>query len=172
MDEELELQKVLARRIFPNLDEAAVDALSRIKDTDYELGGVLFRDAKNFYSYSDPSGNAKTRQFEARVKIPPGQKLAGIYHTHPAQGMHDPEGERFSPNDVAIADAMKLVSYIKAIGSGNIRKYHPGVSKTRQHRDPNSKAGGRGKVSEGELLDIAKIASLMRDPLDIARGTK
>lgn len=170
--DELEEVKVLARRLFPTLDEAAVYALNGITDPGYEMGGVLFRDAKNFYSYSDPSGNAKTRQFEVRVKIPPGQKLAGIYHTHPPQSGKDREAEVFSPSDVEIANRLKLISYIKAMGSGNIRKYHPGASQTKPYRGPASMAGGRGRISDGELLDLQAIADLMRDPLDIARGTK
>lgn len=156
--DDLELQKVLAQRIFMTQDEAALDALSRIAEPKYELGGIIYQDKGGRFLYSAPQGDQKTGKFSATVSIPASAKVAGIYHTHP-EGHGDPE--LFSPDDVRTADAMKLASYIKALSSGNVRKYMPGATSTRPLRAGGSILTRGQRVSEGEL---------MRDPLDIARG--
>lgn len=170
--DELELQRVLAQRLFANPDEAAIHALNSINEQGYELGGGIFRDSAGRHTYSEPQGNKKTRTFEARLRIPPGTKLVGMYHTHPADGVDESAGRQFSQNDVEIANQLKLLSYIKTLSDGNVRKYTPGVTPTRSYRDPNSRTGGRGKVSDGELLRQALAAELMRQPTDILRVTK
>lgn len=159
--DDIEFQKVLARHIFGNPDEAAIHALSRISERDYELGGGIYGDSAGRYSYSDPQGNQKTRTFEARVPwTTPDGKLVGMYHTHPTDGIGDTDNKYFSPHDVAVADQLRLMSYIKSLRSGDVRKYEPGVTKTISRRVP-----GRGMESERYSK-----GELMRDPSDIARG--
>jgi len=170
MSDTIAEQKVLSKRIFLTPDEAAVDALRRITEAKYELGGVIYSDPSGRYMYSDPQGDQRTGSFRAEVRIPKNAKPVALYHTHP----HMVEGEQklsemFSADDVKTANAMKLASYIRSMASGNIRKYHPGVTPTRPE---GGSRFSRGRISEGELLDLAKIAGMMRDPLDIVRGTK
>ena len=148
MDEELAAQRVLAKRLrefFSSPDEAAINALNKIAEKKYETGGILYSEGDKFYA-SEPQGQKKAGQFQAKVSIPAGAKLAGIYHTHPGR-QDDSDAELFSTDDVDVANRMKMQSYIRALDSGNIRRYDPGKSRTR----PLSRTDRR-TVSEGELL--------------------
>lgn len=158
------MQKVLAQRLrefYSSSEEAALAALSKIDPMlGYELGGLVWQEPDGRYYHSDPAGNEKTRKFEVRVRIPKGSKPTALYHGHPAEGDHDTEGELFSPDDVDVANNMKIQSYIKAMASGNIRRYEPGVSKTKAAPRAGSATGGRGRVSEGELISNPLAAKL------------
>src|ERR1044072_7780484 len=129
--DELEEQRVLAqkmREFFSSPDEAAISALNKILEKNYELGGVITQSGDRFFA-SEPQGNKNTGKFEARVKIPKGEKPVAIYHTHPFEPGNS-DAERFSPGDVEIANRMKMLSYIRALESGKIKKYTPGKSRT------------------------------------------
>lgn len=130
MDDELALQKVIARLLFRSPDDAAVDALNKIQEPRYELGGVVYKDKNGFYSYSDPEGDERTGKFKATVRIPKSATPMGVFHTHPGYGEDAKTAENFSSDDVKLADQLKMLSYIRAMDSGNIKKYEPGVSKT------------------------------------------
>ena len=166
--DDLELQKVLAQRIFLNSDDAAIDALSRIAERGNEVGGVIYRDQGGRHMYSEPQGQKNSRAFSATVTMPKGSKVSGVYHTHPGVGPEASLAEYFPQHDMDVADQLKVASYIRAMQSGNIRKYMPGVSPTRY------KGSGinRVKVSQGELLQQALAQELMRDPLEIAKNAK
>ncbi len=148
MDDELEYQKVLAKRLFRSPDSAASYALGTISDPKYELGGLVFKDPQGYYTYSDPYGSGKEGQFRIRVKVPEGSKPAAIYHTHP--GDHA-DFDAFSPADVEAAKDLKLLSYIKILKTGDIRKFEPGKSRL------ISGAGSRIRdMSRGEPINPHK----------------
>lgn len=170
MSDELEEQRVIAKKLrefFSDPNEAAVKSLAKIKDTRNELGGLIWQEPDGRYYASEPAGNERTRKFEVRVKLPKGAIPNALYHSHPPEGDHDLEGELFSPDDVDIADRMKLASYIKAMASGNIRRYEPGKSKTEPAPRSGSKSGGRGRVSRGDQIRAA--IEELSGPLDSAQ---
>lgn len=150
--DELELQKVIAKLLFRSPDEAAIDALNKITEPTYELGGVVYKDKDGFYSYSNPQGDERSGKFKAEVRIPRSATPTAIYHTHPGYGDAAEPAESFSPDDVKTADQLKMLSYIRAMESGNIKKYEPGKSKT------ESLGFGvhRGKQATGETV-YAKV---------------
>lgn len=128
MSDGLDYQKVLAKLIFQNPDDAAVSALNKITEPHYEMGGVIFKDKQGFYSTSDPQGDERTGKFRAEARIPKSSTPVGIYHTHPGFGDEKDLAELFSSDDVNVANKMKMLSYIRAMESGNIKKFEPGKS--------------------------------------------
>ncbi len=148
MADPLEYQKTLAKLIFNSPDDAAVRALNRVQDPTYEQGGVVYQDKNGFYSFSEPQGNQRTGKFEAEVKIPKSAKPVAIYHTHPGYGDAAEFAENFSPDDLKMAHQLKLLSYIRAMDSGNIKKFEPGKTKT----DAVGFGVHKGKFSPGDLI--------------------
>jgi len=148
MADGLEYQKVLAKLIFGSPDEAAVSALNKISEPRYEMGGVVYRDKYGNYSYSDPQGDERTGKFKAEASIPKSATPVAIYHSHPGYGNEADLAENFSTDDVNVANKLKMLSYIRAMDSGNIRKFEPGVTSTQT-------AGSglrRSKQSSGDLI--------------------
>jgi len=146
LSDELALQKVIAQRLFQSSDEAAKYALNSVTDPTYELGGVVFQDPQGLYTTSEPVGNKRTGKFEATVRIPKGSKAVGLFHTHPG----DPSlSETFSSDDVHVADTLKMLSYIRAMESGQIKKYEPGVSRI----DTAGTGLKRTKISRGDTIE-------------------
>lgn len=144
MTEELEFQKVRARRIFQTLDDAAMDVLGRITEPTYEVGGGIWRDKQGFYSYSDPAGSRGTSEFAAEISFPKSATLAALYHTHPGDSKLS---DYFSPHDVQLANRMGLTSYIKVIENDLIRRYSPGMPTQTQGTGLR-----RGKISMGDIV--------------------
>lgn len=104
-------------------DQAAVKALSNAGSPSdmTETGGALFQNAQGQYCYSIPV-SGKAEHYQLRAQSTPEQKLVGIYHTHPGRGS---DAEVFSPDDVNIANQLKMQSYIKALQSGAVKRYDP-----------------------------------------------
>src|ERR1700730_18464389 len=98
----------------PDKDQAATQALANAAEQSkrYETAGAIFRDANGNYCYSIPVGGTQAGHFVFGVKPAPGQPMAALYHTHPAGGGED---DSFSPDDVRMANQLKLTSYIKAL---------------------------------------------------------
>lgn len=131
-------------------DQAAVAALGgAAQASSRETGGAIFQNAQGQYCYSIPVGGANSEHFQLRAQSTPEQKLAGIYHTHPANGFED---KSFSPDDVNMADQLKLTSYIKALKDGTVKRYDPGVTKTQS-------SGTFDKKSAGTLVPQPTTAS-------------
>lgn len=148
--DELELQKVLAKKLFRSADDAAVDALNSIKDPSREMGGVIYRSPDNYYRYTDPTGSKQRDHFEITVAFPKNAKGEAIYHSHPQFDKGDSMAEYFSGDDIKSAHDLKMLSYIKALQSGNIRKYEDGKSAV--DKLPNR----HERVSYGQLLTPMK----------------
>ncbi len=128
-------------------DQAAVEALNRAMAGTHEVGGAIFQNEKGEYCYSIPVGNARSRNFKLRAQSSPQQKLASIYHVHPPEGAEE-ESQYFSPDDIRTANQLKMASYIKVLRDGAIKKYEPGITRTKKlaHRGPGA------LYSEGELI--------------------
>lgn len=144
MSDPLELQRVMARRLYTSADDAAVDTLNKIDESHYEQGGVIFKHG-GIYSTSEPAGDKRTGQFTVNVKVPKGETPVGIYHTHPGEARMS---EKFSPEDVKAATQLKMMSYIRALESGQVRKFEPGVSGTQSV----GTGLGRGSISPGQVI--------------------
>lgn len=112
-----------------NKDQQAITGLSNASQVDHsrELGGAIFQNPQGQYCYSIPVGGTEAGHFQLRAQSTPALKLAGIYHTHPAGGGED---SSFSPDDVNMANQLKLTSYIKALKDGTVKRYDPGVTPT------------------------------------------
>jgi hypothetical protein len=148
VDDKLELQKVLAQLLFLSPDDAAIDALNKIKEPTYEMGGVIFKNEDGQYTYSEPQSRESRDKFKATVAIPKGSTPAAIYHTHTGYGKDAEPAENFSPADVEVAKKMKMLSYIRAMESGNIKKYEPGKT----HTQTVGMGIGSVKNSRGDLI--------------------
>lgn len=130
----------------PSADAAAIAALDAIEDTRNEHGGVLLRNTGGLYGHSVPVPGSG-HNFELRARFNPKEySLAGIYHTHPPAD----DSNVFSPGDIDTARKLKLLSYIKALQSGEIRRFDPSTSSARGDR--NSVARRRLVTSAGELV--------------------
>jgi hypothetical protein len=122
-------------------DQAAVTALGNAAQasTSRETGGAIFQNAQGEYCYSIPVGANSANHFQLRAQSTPAQKVVGIYHTHPDVGS---EGGSFSPDDVNVANQLKLPSYIRALKDGTVKRYEPGVTKTQSVGTFGSKSAG------------------------------
>jgi hypothetical protein len=110
-------------------DQAAVTGLNNATQVTQgrEMGGAIFQNPQGQYCYSIPVGGTQDSHFHLRAQSTPEQQLVGIFHTHPAGS---PENSTFSPDDVKVANQLKLTSYIKALQSGAVKRYDPGVTPT------------------------------------------
>jgi proteasome lid subunit RPN8/RPN11 len=142
--------EVAAER-YDTIEAAAVQALDAITEHAYEVGGVILKDQDGKYYPTPPKGDKDTDGFEIKVYYPKGHKIVAIYHTHPDQGVGEIDGELFSPVDVEIADTMQVPSYIKALRSGTVRKYEPGVHRTRRYKAPG-RGTPKGRIADGQVL--------------------
>lgn len=130
-----------------DIDAAAMGILGQLRKSLTEAGGVLYRNANGEYCYSKPITSSKDQHIEYKIALPKGMSVAGMYHTHPAT---IPElGGVFSPDDVQMADTLKVPSYIHAQADDEVRRYTPGVSKTIRNKVGKV---GKGYISYGDLL--------------------
>ncbi len=112
-----------------DIDKIARQALEQLPDGKGELGGVLFKNADGEYCYSTFGGNSSATTFKVRAKIPAQSSLAGLYHLHPREngGRLDPSAAKFSAEDVDMARALGVPSYIRT--PLDMRKLGPGDAK-------------------------------------------
>lgn len=112
-----------------------------------EFAGVLFQNARGKYQYSTliPGDHDN---FKLSAQVPKGSKIAAIVHSHPGE---DDVGQVFSPNDIQIANQLKVPSYVHFLKSGSTRKYVPGKTATRFLN--SSSRLDRPRVADGDPLD-------------------
>lgn len=140
----------------PDVNLAAVDALDRLTGEIAEQAGVLLRrKADGHYAYSVPV-QGKNDNFSLRARFGPDLELAGIYHTHP----DGPRSRMFSPDDIEAARQLKVLSYIKHLSDGEIRRFDPATTSTTSKRFAGQNMPLR--VSNGEVV---------QRPVVIAKGT-
>lgn len=134
-----------------NKDQAAITALTnagQVSNT-RETGGAIFQNQQGQYCYSIPvSGNSpQAEHFQLRAQSTPEQKVVGVYHTHPGGGGDN--AAQFSPDDVNVANQLKMQSYIQALKSGVVKRYDPATDKPR----------GADRPSAGQLVPPINTAS-------------
>lgn len=122
---------------YDDLDSAAHGFAGRLGDRNKNLesAGVLFTGKDGKYKYSIPTTQHQRDGFALRMQQTDDSKLGGIFHTHPGT---DADGQVFSPNDIRVADKLKVPSYVMFEKTGQIRKYVPGVTKTKRVYIPGS----------------------------------
>lgn len=103
---------------FPSTDAAAISALRAalpLSETT-ERAGAVVRDGSCYRITTLIEGERD--RFAMNLVKPRSAKLAAIFHTHPP-AEHD---ERFSPEDVQAAAALRVPSYIGIVRDGSIRR--------------------------------------------------
>lgn len=60
--------------------------------------------------------------FELRVKLASGERIVGLAHTHPGR---DLAADRFSGDDIAVAKAFNVPSFIWVVEAHHARLYQP-----------------------------------------------
>lgn len=139
----------------PDINRVASGILAKIAHIkNNEVGGVLYKNEAGEYCYSAPLTSRSNQNIQYKVRVPKGLSVAGMYHTHP--DTIPEKGGMFSPEDVEMADALKVPSYILSQRSGDINRYAPG-DKTRVNLNGKRKDGF---TAEGNL--IAKLADLKK----------
>lgn len=138
----------------PSKDAAALTALERLPYDQREYSGAIYKNDKGEYCYSVPVPGSNDN-FQFRTDKTGGMQFDGIYHTHPGRD----EPEKFSPNDVNVADQLNRTSYIRANETGEVKRYDPGISPT--SKDNVSRQLARaGKTSQGTSLGNLKKEQL------------
>ncbi len=126
---------------YSTMDDAAAAALfrllsSRLPGTE-ELGAVIPQGAG--YGFTQPMNTARQTGSHSRATVP--ANLVALYHNHPPRSRdYDPNvtqdrsQNKFSPNDVDVANRLDVPSYI-AVDKGNpitaeLLKYLPGSAQS------------------------------------------
>ena len=131
---------------FDSLDQAAHEVSGGFdKKSKTEQSAALFRRADGKYLYSAPVTNSDHDNFGMRVQLPQGVTLAGVVHSHLGQ---DDLGQYFSPNDLNIANQLKVPSYIRFMRDDSVRRYTPGQTSTTYLR------GYGTHVAKGDAINL------------------
>lgn len=118
-----------------------------------EQAAVIFQRPDGSHVYSTIAPQTDHDSFALRAQMPKGYKLSGIVHAHPGQ---DDQGQVFSPNDLNVANQLKVPSYIRFLKDNSIRKYTPGKTATQDYRmDGQVKSLKTWQVAKGDPLDNA-----------------
>lgn len=110
-----------------------------------ETAGVLFKTPKGKYVYSTTMPGTGDH-FELRAAMPKGHSLAGIVHSHPSD---EPSSQVFSPDDLHIADSLKVPSYVRFLHDSSTRVYTPGKTQLQSMTMPGQ-AKFPVKVAKGD----------------------
>lgn len=139
---------------LPDLDSAVNEAIKRSGQTvaDAEQSGVIYKNTDGHYAFSIPLTSARHDDFALRAQVGKGQELAAIWHSHPGK---DTIAGYFSPNDISMADQLKIPSYIRFNSDGTVRSYTPGKTKLQTINT------GGGKLS---TMRVARGDSVMALP--------
>jgi hypothetical protein len=150
---------------YADLDSTAHGFRGRLEPSTSEQAGVMFVGKDGKYSYSIPTTQKHRDSFALRMQNSEGSKLAGLFHTHP--GPED-DAQVFSPDDLAVANKLKVPSYVMFQKTGEIRKYVPGVTKTKRVYIPRSTSQDYG--ADGDPVpkpaDPSALVAALRPPPD------
>lgn len=97
-----------------------------------ETAGVLYKNTAGKFVYSTTMPGTGDK-FELRVGMPKGHTLAGIVHSHPSD---EPSSQVFSPDDINVAETLKVPSYVRFLHDSTTRVYSPGQTKTQRMTMP------------------------------------
>lgn len=135
---------------FENMDEAARAFAATFPNDGSETAGMLYKDTDGQFRYST-SIPGTDEHFKFGALVPKGVSLGAIVHSHPGK---DQLGQVFSPDDLDMANQMKLPSYIRFLNADDLRVYRPGVTKTEKMPMEGTRFGVT--VARGDALQLAK----------------
>jgi hypothetical protein len=108
---------------FDSVESAATAGLRSINDRSTEFGGgVLYNPQTKKYAYTVPTGDGNGEHFSARIQVPQGYQLQGLFHSHPTGA----DSTAFSNDDINMANQLKMPSYILPYADNKIRRFDPG----------------------------------------------
>lgn len=139
-----------------SLDAIAIAALTAVFGMHdcREHAGVIMSEADGSY-FASPAVTGKDDTFTLHIKIYAGQHVAAIYHTHPGC-THSDESKFFSPQDIDMANALHVPSYIAVLTNGQVLRYTPGSDhreRTTHQLDSGRSAGSYVATIEAEYSD-------------------
>lgn len=109
--------------------DAAADAISQGFKGKNEQAAAIIKRPDGTYGYSTVTPPQTETNFALRLQLPQGHALAGIVHNHPGT---DSAGQVFSPDDINVANQLKVPSFIRFNKDSSIRQYIPGVTATQR----------------------------------------
>lgn len=132
--------------MIPTLLMTALAALHPLADHDgcHEQAGVILAEPDGSFRATAPVTGDESH-FTLRVLIRSDEHVAAIYHTHPLCGETKTDAF-FSPNDVEVADTLKVPSFIWVAYDASLREYMPGKSAL------TSAPKLRGRIATGDVL--------------------
>jgi hypothetical protein len=142
-------------RWLPDLDAAvgeAIHASGKTSDS-AEQSGVIYKNADGNFAPSIPLQSARHDSFALRAQVSKGQSIAAIWHSHPG---NDEFAGYFSPNDLKVADQLRVPSFIRFNSNGAIRRYTPGETRTSKIALPGSRT--QITVARGEAVKALPAA--------------
>jgi hypothetical protein len=116
-----------------------------------ETAGVIYQCPDGKFRYSTSIGG-RDDSFELAAQIPKGYTLAAIVHTHPGK---DAQGQVFSPNDLKVAQSLKLPSYVRFLNDNSLRRYVAGQTPTQSMNINGARFGS--KVARGDPVDLSAL---------------
>jgi hypothetical protein len=134
---------------YETADQAATalaDNFKSKKTPGLETAGFVLKDVDGKFRYSTYVGGTDDH-FEFAAQLPRGYSLAAIVHAHPGK---DAAGQVFSPDDLEMADKLKIPSYVRFLNDGSTRSYTPG--KTAMQNMPSGRFVR--KVARGDDLAL------------------
>ena len=81
------------------------------------------------------------------VQLARGYSLAAVVHDHPGD---DSFGQVFSPQDLTVAKALKIPSYVRFLKTGELRSFTPGKTATRKMQLPGQRSWV--EVADGDVV--------------------
>lgn len=128
---------------------------------DSEQAGIIYKDANGQYRYSIPTTQSEHDSFALQAAVNKDQQIAGIFHTHPGT---DDLGQVFSPDDLAVANQLKVPSYVLFLKDGSLRKYIPGQTPTQQMAKMGGSRVNTLATSRGEPVQPPPTSPFPLDP--------
>lgn len=117
--------------LSPDMKQQIVAALMNVPRGAQEHAGILYKTPEGQYCWTLPVSTANDR-FDISARMPHGSTVAAIYHTHSEDTTKGVEKKdaMFSPEDINMANRMKVANYIKILRTGQILGYTPGKTPT------------------------------------------
>lgn len=152
---------------YDSLDQAAHEISKNFaQQPQIEQSAALFKTPAG-YQTSAVVTNSDHDNFGMRVQLPQGVTLAGIIHGHPG---NDELAGYFSPNDINVANQLKVPSYIRFLSDNSLRRFTPGQTKINYMMGAKVARGDGIKLPESGA-PAQKLASALLTSIPTAAPT-
>lgn len=116
--------------LYKTLLQAAIAALhlaaGNTNQTGTEWAGAILETPAGQFVVTAPVAGSEDH-FDLKVEIPVGDKLVGLYHTHPSNDSTTGDNQ-FSPLDVQVATQLRVPSFIWVQRTKAVKEFTPGRS--------------------------------------------